>query len=275
MKKITYLSMGKELPESTDEMTYAYKDVLVGYPVYDGRPELASIQSLLLGQSRSDNCVGGIRYALGDSLVTRARNKIVQKFMESEYQYLMFIDSDIQFKMEDINILRNHNKPLIGGVYLKKDIPYKPVANSFLHLQDGLNVMKEIGTGFMMIHRSVFDDIRAMEPELCYKADDDEDDGDYYDYFRVGVVTEDDRTRYLSEDYYFCYLARKAGHTVYYDTTVFTRHIGKAVYPFNDNKFLEATADLLMQYNTELELDKSLLDAIQRGVDHQKKARGW
>lgn len=250
------------------------KDVLVGYPIYDARPELASIQTLLLGKDRTDNCVGGLQYALGDSLVTRARNKIVAKFMESNFDYLMFIDSDIQFKMGDINRLRSHGKTVIGGVYLKKTIPYVPVANRREGSEDGLEVMKEVGTGFMMIHRSVFEDIRAMQPEFSYDADDDEETASYYDYFRVGVVEEDGRKRYLSEDYYFCYLARLAGHKIYYDTSVFTTHIGRASYPFNDTLFLRASADLLMKYNTDVAMDKELLDNIEKGLEHQKKARG-
>lgn len=273
MTKIAYLKKGQHIEGLDKEAEIRPKDVTIGYPVYDGRPELASIQTLLLNKDLTNNCIVAIQYSIGDSLVTRARNRIVQKFLESESDYLFFIDSDIQFTISDINRIREHGKTIMGGVYLKKKIPYSPVANSVIGEEGDLLLMKEVGTGFVCIHRSVFEDIRAMQPEHSYMPDDDEDGSEYYDWFRVGVVEEAGRKRYLSEDYYFCYLARLAGHKVYYDPSVFTRHIGRAVYPFKDRDLLLTCADLLDKYNTEIPIDMEVLDSIEAGVNKQREAR--
>ena len=40
-----------------------------------------------------------------ESLVTRARNVLLAYFLASDYTHLMFIDADIEFNIEDINIL--------------------------------------------------------------------------------------------------------------------------------------------------------------------------
>jgi hypothetical protein len=247
------------------------KDVLIGFPVYDARPELACLQTILACVDNPNSCVAQVQYCIGDSLVTRARNKIVAEFMQTEYEYLMFIDSDIKFSMKDINTLRAHDKDIIGGVYLKKKIPYEPVANSVIGNEGELLLMKEAGTGFLLIHRRVFEKISEQYPDGFYKHDDDEKELPYYDYFRVGVVNG----RYLSEDYYFCHLARECGFSIHYDPQVFTWHIGKAMFPFNDMDLLVASADLLDKYNLKAELDKDILDLIQEGINKQKKARGY
>lgn len=243
------------------------KDVMIGYPVYDGRAEVLSIQAIIKSINRPDCCAESAQYLIGDSLVTRARNRIVAKFMESECNYLMFIDSDIHFDPLHINMLREHDKDVIGGVYLKKKLPYAPVMNRRVAVEGSLVVCHEIGTGFMMIHRRVFDAIRAMAPEHAYKPENDEPNGSYYDYFRVGVRDG----RYLSEDYYFSYLAQDAGFKCYLNPDVLVTHIGKATYPFPDAELIGGACELIRNYDPNREMPKEtdrLYEAIniQRGL---------
>ena len=57
------------------------------------------------------------------SLITRARNKLVAMFMAgARNTHLMFIDSDIAFNAEDVIKLINHNKDIVAGTYPKKGI---------------------------------------------------------------------------------------------------------------------------------------------------------
>jgi hypothetical protein len=185
----------------------------------------------------------------------------------------MFIDSDILFDIGHINRLRSLNKGVVGGVYFKKKIPYEAVANSHIGMEDDLYLMNEIGTGFMMIRRDVFEAIREKHPELAYNKENDEADmsAGYFDYFPVGVKDG----RYLSEDYYFCHMARECGYKIYYDTNVLVQHRGTATYPFNDMQFFEASADLLKKYHTTAPLDKKYLDDIEEGLKHQRTARNY
>ena len=105
------------------------KDTYIGFPVYDGKVGIETIQQVLFAQSNADSPVKGVIYLTGDSLVTRARNKVVKKFLDTDGEYLLFIDSDIIFTQNDIIKLRNNNKNLCGGVYLKKKLPYSAVCN--------------------------------------------------------------------------------------------------------------------------------------------------
>lgn len=215
--------------------------------------------------------VSSIQYLNGDSLVTRARNKVVHKFLQTDYPYLLFVDNDILFTPGDIVRLRNNNLPICGGVYFKKKIPYSPVSNRSLEQKGHMHKMQETGTGFLMIHREVFEKIAEAEPEHFYSGDGDEEKSDsYYDYFRVGVVNG----RYLSEDYYFCYLARRYGYDIWLDTSIYVRHVGRAIYPFKDYDFLNGAAQLLRSYDTGVELDPKILESIEGAVELQKKERG-
>ena len=247
------------------------KDTYIGFPVYDGKVGIETIQQVLFSQHDPKTPVKGVIYLVGDSLVTRARNKVVQRFLDTDGDYLLFIDSDIIFTQNDIIKLRNNNKKLCGGVYLKKKLPYSAVCNRLLGEEGDLHKMAEIGTGFMMIHRDIFTSISDKYPEHYYNNESDEDKGQYYDYFRVGVV----ENRYLSEDYYFCWLARQCGYDVYLDPDILVKHEGKATYPFKDSELLEGAIELLRGYSPEVPLERSVLDTMQQVIDNQKEMRDY
>ena len=245
------------------------KDVLIGFPCYDNKSEVGILQEIFAGIQDPECPIGAVQYYNGDSLIPRGRNKIAKMFMESPYKYLMFIDSDIVFQRSMVTKLRNHNKGIVGGVYLKKTLPYTPVLNAPLGEEDGLMVMREIGTGFMMIRKDVFGAFRAMWPEQDYRPDDDEpqDGYPYHDYFRVGVHNG----RYLSEDYFFCQLASELGYKSYLDKSILVTHVGRMNYPTEDKKLLEGTAHLLHNIPQEHNLPQETLSHLKAGVDRHLK----
>jgi hypothetical protein len=154
---------------------------------------------------------------------------------------------------------------------MKKTIPYAPVLNSVLGQEGELFVVKEAGTGFMMIKRSVLGAFRAMWPEHDYQADGDEQQGTYHDWFRVGVKDK----RYLSEDYYFCQLAAELGIKTYMDTSFMTEHIGKMSYPMPEDKFLNGASELMKRLNVHHKMDEKLFtDIIDSANDQYTKRTG-
>jgi len=252
--------------------TQIIKDVMIGYPCYDGKALVQAMNAINYSLFNPAICVEKVQFMNGDSLVSRARNKVTGYFLSSDCEYLMFIDSDITFAPEQINMLRAQEKGVIGGIYLKKTLPYQPVSNSFIEQEGNLQVMREIGTGFMMIHRSVFEKIREKFPERNFKRENDEPElkSGYYDYFGVGVVNG----RYLSEDYYFCHLAREAGFKIYYDPSIIVTHHGQTQYPMEDVKLFEGATALLWHYNLEAEMDEKILENLYSALMHQAKHRG-
>lgn len=241
-------------------MSKVTKDVMIGFPAYDNRTECDIAQELYEAVSDPSCPVGKVQYYNGDSLVTRARNKVAKMFLDSEFKYLMFIDSDIKFHRSHIARLRSHNKPIVGGVYLKKTLPYQPVMNAELGEEDGLKVMREIGTGFMMIRRDVFGAL-AFWYDIAYKPDDDEPQGgNYFDFFQVGRKPGQDR--YLSEDYYFCQMAADLGIKTYLDASIIVEHWGKMKYPMPDGMLVDGAALLMKQWHPDFPVDEKMSEKI-------------
>ena len=69
-------------------------------------------------------------YLFNESLITRARNYLVDEFLRSPYTHLMFIDSDIHFNPNDVLTLAALDKEIIGAPYPKKCIAWEKVRNA-------------------------------------------------------------------------------------------------------------------------------------------------
>lgn len=185
--------------------------------------------------------------AIGDSLVTRARNNIAHEFMKTDIPWLLFIDTDLEFPPEHIEHLISHDSrfPIVGGCYPKKKLGSPEwVLNAMPGSSpdaNGLQEVAEMGTGLLKIHRSVFAAVREAYPQLRYRCDAHKDIR--YDFFPVGTYRDatfkpEDPARYLSEDWYICQLARAIGYRVFADTRCTAKHHGSIAYPvtFEDQK---------------------------------------
>ncbi len=162
------------------------------------------------------------------------------------------------------------DKDVIGGPYPKKSINWGNIAQAArsrpdmepkeleklvgeyvfnvvhgtktFQVTEPLEVM-EIGTGYMMIKRHVFEKLEKAFPQLRYKPDhvgQANFDGSRYihAYFDTIIDTKDSATgggsdRYLSEDYMFCQMWRKLGGEIYLCPWMRTQHIG--TYAFTGN----------------------------------------
>ena len=257
--------------------------LFVSTPMYGGMSHGLYVKSCLDLQNVMTQYGVEIKFSFlfNESLITRARNYLVDEFLRSECTHLLFIDSDIQFSPQDVIALLALEEDVIGAPYPKKSINWNNIAHAARTRPDmppgeleGLvgdyvfNVVKgtkqfsvteplevlEIGTGFMMIRREVFTKMEQSYPQLRYKPDhlgQSNFDGSRYihAYFDTIIDTKDSATgggsdRYLSEDYMFCQLWRKIGGKVYLCPWMKTQHIG--TYPFSGNlpKIAELTGRL-------------------------------
>ena len=210
-------------------------------------------------------------YLFNESLIPRARNYLVDEFIRAEqYTHLMFIDADIHFDPNDVLTLAALDKDIIGGPYPKKciawekvrnavdsgladedpqileqytgDYVFNPVENTHkIQVGDPVDVL-EIGTGFMLIKRQVFDDFREAYPQFSYTPDHNRSENfdgkrDIHAYFDT-VIDSDaylgdisgKSNRYLSEDYFFCQFVRRIGYKIYLCPWMKVGHMGSYVF---------------------------------------------
>ncbi len=268
-----------EIKISVEELRQ--KHIFVATPMYGG------MCSGMYTRSAIDTTTLAARYGIdlkffylfNESLITRARNYLVDEFLRAEqYTHLMFVDSDISWDPNDLISLAalcNEDKhPVIGGPYPKKTIAWEKVrnavdaglgdnspldlekytgdfvfnptgGNSRISLVEPVDVL-ETGTGFMMIHRSVFEKFKETYPKYSYKPDHNRTEhfkGDRYIHAYFDTIIDNDvwmgegasngSDRYLSEDYMFCQLVRKMGLSVWLCPWMVIQHVGHFV--FNGN----------------------------------------
>ena len=123
------------------------------------------------------------------------------------------------------------------------DFVFNPVQGTQeLKINEPVNVL-EIGTGFMMVQRPVFDKWREAYPQFHYKPDHNRSEqfkGDRYIHAYFDTVIDNEQympmgssnksDRYLSEDYAFCQLARHIDIPIYLCPWMKLGHIGTYVF---------------------------------------------
>lgn len=200
-----------------------------------------------------------------ESLVTRARNTLVAFFMKSDCTHLVFIDGDIEFRVEDFIRLYAADKDVAVGAYPKKGLSWEQIKSFVLknpncnpddmhsagseyainfqfknlqektiEIKEGLVRLKDAGTGFMMIKRNVIEKMFKEHPELHYKNDLNIDkDMDQYSYALFDTMIDEGSRRYLSEDYTFCRRWQNMGGEVWLDPAINLNHYGNTKFPGN------------------------------------------
>jgi len=207
-------------------------------------------------------------YLFNESLITRARNYCVDEFMRSDCTHMLFIDSDIGFDAKDVMTLLalmddNSEYDVLCGPYPKKCISWEKIKQAVdlgvadddanvlerfvgdyvfnpaggqtqIKIDEPVEVM-ESGTGFMMIRRSTFEKYAEAYPQYWYRPDHVRTaafDGsrEIMMYFQADIDPISDSKRYLSEDYWFCQLARAAGLKVWLCPWIQLNHVGSYIF---------------------------------------------
>lgn len=184
----------------------------------------------------------------GEGFVGRSRNQICSKFLETDFDELLMIDSDIMYDNQSVDRISSHNVGIVAAFYPKK-APGKTVwvANrtkeggplSTGADENGLVKVETIGTGFMKIQRHVLE--RMRDSGLAKRYIVDGTDIVEYEFFPFRVVNE----RLRSEDWAFCDNAHELGFDVYGDTKCVVKHLGSAIYPTPESLAIEKLLSML------------------------------
>lgn len=135
-----------------------------------------------------------------------------------EYDYMLWIDSDMVFNFEHIEKLLEDQKDIVGGVYamnangvttagfLKEDGNHR-MTNKFIMNKIHPFEVDYNGFGFMLIKKGVFEKIKYP----------------WFTHEEIGF-SEIDITVATSEDVGWCSRAKKAGYKIWLDPTVKLGH---------------------------------------------------
>ncbi len=196
---------------------------------------------------------GGVQLMIdtteNESLVHRARNVAVGRFMQkTDADYFLFIDADVDFDAEAVIRLLDSGYDLSCAIYPKKVVMWDQakhaiengddrnlamisaslVANIGAHkrtVENGFVEVLDGPTGFMMIKRSVFEEMEKKFPELMCKND--HQNRDFDDYCALfDCMIDPVSHRYLSEDYAFCRRYQQCGGKIYADCYTTLGHVG-------------------------------------------------
>jgi hypothetical protein len=242
------------------------KKLFIGMPCYGGQMTGMTAKSLLDLQALMIQYGVDVRFSFlfNESLIQRARNYIVDEFLNrSDCTHMMFIDADIAFNPQDIVAMLALDKEIIGGPYPKKSIEwgqlhkaiqknpalpideyqklvgamvFNPVGGTQrFSVTEPLEV-SEVGTGFCMYRREVFEKFQEAYPEYMYKPDHVGQahfggDREICSFFNVFIDPESRRT--LSEDYCNCHQMRKLGIKVWMCPWMQLSHVGTYIFTGN------------------------------------------
>jgi len=222
----------------------------------------------------------GINYSIdtmvNESLIPRGRNNLVAKMLFNKAAtHLMFIDSDLAFDAESILRLVCHNVDLVGGVYPMKSIPTKYVINTLPNpvVINDLVEVSTLGTGFMMVKRSVIEHMISKHPELKYN--DNVGIGKELEPYMYGLFDTmiDEEKNYLSEDWTFCYLWRKLGGRVFADTKIKLHHSGYYLYQGSLEELDKILNNKLENGQIEAPVITMIDEPEKKKKDSRKKAK--
>lgn len=189
----------------------------------------------------------GVFTLKNESLIPRARNRCVTQVLSQDWDKLMFIDADIEWSWEQLRRVLMSGAPIVGGTYPKKTFPLElNFTPEFLHTgffengsrsleafrdwaegqadENGEIPVRHLPTGFLCIHREVFEKLIEAEQVSSYRAADAplDEPAHHYDFFQSGARAGE----YLSEDWSFCELAVQNGFPVILNAKVIVGHVG-------------------------------------------------
>ena len=177
------------------------------------------------------------------SLVTHGRNLLTCGFLDSGFDYMLFVDADVEFQPEAVARMLVPKKDIICTPYRVKEENIKYAVKfkdpDFIKIEPfDLVEIEEGPAGLMLIKRVVFERLMDKRPDLKINFDEPtrkkmneeigavEDAIDKYMYNFWDTTFRLDTGEWKGEDLSFCALARGAGFKLYANLDSETTHHG-------------------------------------------------
>ena len=196
------------------------------------------------------------------SLVQQGRNLLVSEFMNAaeKYDYLLFIDSDIDFQSKTIFTMIERDKDLIACPYPMKSFdwdkawrrlerealdeadhlsksgytfPSKVHNKNQIEVQNGVAEVSHAPTGCMLIKRSVIEKMMEHHPELKINQPTIVNGKEVFkeNFYNLFDCIHDPKTKeFFGEDFGFCKRWTDMGGKVYAYILDYITHVGEYQY---------------------------------------------
>jgi len=224
------------------------RKVMIGTPCHSGSVHCRYANSLAGTIALGAKLNIGI-YPLfipGNAMVHSARNEVVQRFMKSDYDDLVFIDADISWDPEHFFRLLNHDVQAVGGTY-----PYKKNDLQFVmktadgnppeaDMATGLLRVQGLGMGFFRLTRAAVQHLWDVSAPFKRHHSDEEFRAVFEFTFNEGYETGEDIAMCVKFDTVFC------------DPTILLEHSGDRQH-FGDP----------VQWLNAVRAEKARLDALE------------
>ncbi len=179
---------------------------------------------------------------VGDAMVDRARSILATRFLDSNCDVLLSVDSDIVFEPADAFQVADQAAEfgIVCGIYLTRNPERRPVPATHFELNTPLLLggtdptpvpVRWPAGGFVAVAREVFEAVKGhAELPLCNPKN-----TPFYPFYApFWVEHEDAGMVYLSEDWAFAERARRAGFPSYANPAVRLQHWGTYAFQNGD-----------------------------------------
>lgn len=179
-----------------------------------------------------------IYYCNNDPFIDRARNTLVEKFLETDCTHFLTIDADEGWEAEKVLKMIEFDEDIISGAVPIKDPNGENYALKIHTNFDGTPIVDEkglincqlVGAAFLMVKRRVFDAIRKLNPsDTCYSIS-----PFYYSYFKTEIING----IFWGEDMTFCRKCNEAGFKIKIYPDINFDHCGQKVWKGNYHNYL-------------------------------------
>ena len=191
------------------------KSVFIATPTYDEWVSMEYCSSLFETGIRLGDAGYGCYHAVapGNPFLDIARNELVEKFLASDADDLLFVDADVGWDAKAVTRILSYDEEVVGGLVPKRDArrddTFHQNALTGVMSPQGLFQSLEIPTAFVRIKRSAF--ARLAKP-----------------YFKIGSNKAD-----FGEDIYFCRRWTDIGEFCWVDSDITFSHRGGKVWRGN------------------------------------------
>ena len=216
--------------------------VYIAMPCYDTMKVETCVSLLNTYAVLAKSGVECIFKSVKSSLVTHARNLLTAGFMASEYDYMLFVDADVEFEATTVLRMLVPEKDIIVTPYRLKENPLKvsypveyPDPDNIKILPFDLVELKSAPAGLMLINRAVFKTLMAKYPQKKINFDKEHQNKMDKEVGHVGAIEKymynfwdtsfKDHT-WKGEDLAFSELARRCSMKIYANLDSWTTHHG-------------------------------------------------